>query len=123
MPSVIVIPTAEEQNKVANGLEPDASNILSREFDTSEELQSYIQGLESLADGVNYEVINDKGLTLAISFGGEETSITFNNDVQKAAYLTGLEDADGWMSPQKFEEGDEGYEALQAMLSARAPKP
>lgn len=123
MPSVIVILTAEDQNKIANGLEPDVSNILSREFDTSEELQSYIQGLESLTDGVNYEVVDDKSLTLAISFGGEETSVTFTKEVHKAAYLSGLEDADGWMSPQKFEEGDQGYEALQAMLSASAPKP
>lgn len=123
MPSIIVIPTTEEQNKIASGLEPDVSNILSREFDTSEELQAYVEGLEGLPDCMGYEVIKDNGLTLVISFDGDQTSLTFANAAEKAAYLSGLEDADGWMSPQKVEEGDEGYEALQTLLSASAPKP
>ena len=123
MPSIIVVPTTEEQNKIANGQEPDASNIFSREFDTSGELQSYVDGLEGLADCIGYEVVSDNGLTLVISFDGDETSVTFANAAEKTAYLSGLTDADGWMSPQKFEEGDEGYDALQTLLSASAPKP
>jgi hypothetical protein len=123
VPSVIVIPTAEEQNKIANGQEPDASNLFSRDFDTSEELQSYVEGLEGLPDGIGYEVIKDDGLTVVISFDGDETSITFTNDAEKRAYFSGLEDADGWMSPQKFDEDDDGYEALKTLMSASAPKP
>lgn len=123
MPSVIVIPTAEEQNKIANGQEPDVSNIFAREFDTSEELQSYIEGLESLPDGISYEVVEDKGLTVFMSFDGDETSVTFENDADKKAYFSGLEDADGWMSPQKFEEGDESYEELKTLMSSNSPKP
>lgn len=123
MPSVIVVPTGEEQLKITNGQEPDISNIFSREFSTPEELQSYIEGLEGLPDGMGYEVVKDGGLTVVMRFGGDETSITFSNEAKKKAYFSGLEDADGWMSPMKIEESDEGFGALHTLLSACAPKP
>lgn len=123
MPSVIVVPTAEEQVKVANGLEPDVSNIFSREFSTVEELQAYIEGLEGLPDGMEYEVIEDKGLSVLMSFDGDEKSIKFSSDAERKAYFSGLEDADGWISPMKIEESDEGYEELKTLMSASAPKP
>ncbi|TLX15912.1 hypothetical protein [Rhizobium sp. MHM7A] len=123
MPSVIVIPTAEEQLKIANGREPDVGNIFSREFDTAEELQSYIEGLEGLPDCMEYEVVQDKGLTVVLSFGGDETSITFSNEAEKKAYFSGLEDAHGWTSPMKLEESDAGYEDLKTLMSVSAPKP
>jgi hypothetical protein len=123
MPSVIVVPTAEEQAKIANGQEPDVSNIFSREFDTEAELQSYIEGLEGLPDCMEYEVIKDKGLTVVLSFDGDETSITFSNEAEKKAYFSGLEDADGWVSPMKLEEDDEGYAELTVLMSSSAPKP
>lgn len=123
MLSVIVIPTAEEQVKMINGQEPDVSNIFSREFATDEEMQSYIEGLEGLPDCMEYEVVTDEGLTVVVSFDGDEKSITFPNEAEKKAYFSGLEDADGWMSPMKLEEGDQGYEELQALMSVSAPKP
>jgi len=123
MPSVIVIPTAEEQVKIASGQEPDVSNIFSREFDTVEELQSYIEGLEGLPDCMEYDIVRDHGLTIEVSFDGGEKSITFPNEAEKKAYVSGLQDADGWVSPMKLEEGDQGYEDLKTLLSQSAPKP
>jgi hypothetical protein len=123
MPSVIVIPTAEEQVKIANGQEPDVSNIFSREFATGEELQSYIEGLEGLPDCMEYEVVADKGLIVVVNFDGDEKSIAFTNEAEKKAYFSGLEDADGWMSPMKLEESDQGFEDLKTLLSASVPKP
>jgi hypothetical protein len=120
VPSVIVIPTAEEQAKIANGQEPDVSNIFSREFSTDEELQSYIEGLEGLPDCMEYEVVKDMGLTVVVSFDGDETSLTFTGEAEKKAYFSGLEDADGWMQPMKLEESDEGYEEMKSLMSSNA---
>lgn len=123
MPSVIVVPTAEEQLKITNGQEPDISNIFSREFSTDEELRAYIEGLEGLPDGMEYDVIEDEGLSVVVSFDGDEKSIKFSTDAEKKAYFSGLADADGYMSPIKIEESDEGYEELKTLISASAPKP
>lgn len=123
MPTIIVVSTSEDQAKIAKGIDPDVSNMYSRYFETELEARAYQDGLNSLPDCISSEILEDNGLKMLISFAGEEKNIEFSNDAEKIAYLDGLDDADGFVSPAIYEEGDEGYEALLNLISSQQMSP
>ncbi|NTF17364.1 hypothetical protein G6L37_02910 [Agrobacterium rubi] len=125
MLSVIVVPTGEEQAKIQRGFDPDVSNIFSRDFSSSSELESYIDGLESLGDLVEWEIVSETPKSVTVEIDGDEVQSTFENEIDKKAYLSGLEDGDGWMSPLVVREDEDPdlFQRLSGLINAYLAKP
>lgn len=123
MQTIIVVPTGEEQAKIRAGRDPDVANIFTREFATEAEVGSYVKGLDGLPDLMEYEIIKNKGLSVTIEFDGESSTLEFASTAEKEAYLSGLEDADGFNGPIHFREEDEEFDALKALIDSAHPRP
>lgn len=119
MHTIIVIPTREEQASLEAGQVPDVANMYLRRFGTTIELEAYIDGLESLPDMMEYEIIENDALRLRVDFEGDVSCLDFGSPAEKRAFISGLEDADGFQSPAFLREGEEQFDTLKDLMDAR----
>lgn len=119
MHAIIVIPTREEQARIEAGQVPDVANMYLREFGTTIELEAYIDGLEGLPDMMEYEIVENEALRLRVDFDGDVSCFEFGSPAEKYAYISGLEDADGFESPAFLREGEEHFDTLKDLMDAR----
>ena len=119
MPQVIVLPTLVDQGNVKKGIRPD--NHFLHEFATEAEVEFFVQGVEAMADLVEYQVREDRGLSIDIEIGGETFSLSFGTEAEKSAYFAGLEDGDGFFAAECVREGDDEFDATLALVSDPSP--
>lgn len=120
MPRVIVLPSQEDQLEFENGEKPN--NHYDHTFETTKELDRYVEGMEALDDLVEYEIVHEKELKLTVKLDRERIKRSFKTVAEKDAFKLGLEDGDGWKRPQIIREDDLEFEEIVALIDV-SPAP
>lgn len=121
MTKFAILPTQEDQSLFAQGRRPE--NILMFEgYATEAEMQSFRDGMDAVADQVEYEIVEDRGLEIDLDTDGDVATVRFESEATKAAYVAGLEAGEGYAGPEIHVEGTPEYETIAA-FDAQTPAP
>jgi hypothetical protein len=124
---IIVIPTLEDQAVFVQGKEP--KTIISRTFLSEIEINSYVDGLEAVWDQSEYDILDEKPLSILTVFDSEDsedgTRLYFSSKRAKLAYKQRLTDGDGFTAPLFFRSDQQddliSFNALITLIDKALP--
>jgi hypothetical protein len=100
-----VLPAGEDQGRFANSLKP--LNTFRKAFVTKAEETAYLKGLHSVSDLTGYSIERESATTLSVEFDGEDAVLLeFDSETEKQAYKDGMDDGDGFVSPEVIGDDD-----------------
>lgn len=117
---VYVLPTREDQMEAESGRPP--ANWMTREWATEKEAQAYRDGLHQLPDLAQFKILSEDGRAIIYEVDGDRREASFATANEKEAFLAGLSDADGFVSPEAYGENTEVHALISRIENAPAPR-